>query len=83
MASRSTDQSFNRTHNGGFAAGQLSEPDNLLSKYKKVSQANENKLRAAKNIKELVKIEIEKLPEAIRLQSDGGYDMKFDPINFR
>ena len=82
MASRSTDQSFNRTHNGGFA-GQLSEPDNLLSKYKKVSQANENKLRAAKNIKELVKIEIEKLPEAIRLQSDGGYDMKFDPINFR
>ena len=61
----------------------MSEHDNLLAKYKIVTQANENKLRAAKNIKELVKIEIEKLPEAIRVQSDGGYDMKFDPINFR
>lgn len=36
---------------------------NMQTNYKKVTQTNEHKLQAARNIKELVGIEIEQVPD--------------------
>lgn len=42
---------------------------------------NDVKLRAARDIKELVGIQIEKVSDVVR-QKDGSYDFKFDPLKF-
>ncbi len=43
---------------------------------------NEENLRKAKNIKELVGIQLEKVPISVR-RRDGSYDFKFDAVRFQ
>jgi hypothetical protein len=45
---------LNKVNNGGGVDSSSKKTENLLSQYKKISQANDQKLRAARNIKELV-----------------------------
>ena len=55
----------------------------MTYQYKQAMQLNEEKLRKVQNIKDLVAIELDKLPESIRCHTDGSYDLKFDPVSFR
>jgi hypothetical protein len=58
------------------------EKDSLISQYQHVTKMNDVKLRAARDIKDLVNIHIEKVPASVR-QRDGCYDLKFDPVKFK
>jgi hypothetical protein len=58
------------------------EKDSLISQYQHVTKMNDVKLRAARDIKDLVNIHIEKVPAFVR-QRDGCYDLKFDPVKFK
>lgn len=53
------------------------DKDSLMDQYKQVSAINDKKLKAARNINELVQIRIEKIPQA------SSFDLKFDPLTFR
>ena len=58
------------------------EKDSLISQYQHVTKMNDVKLRAARDIKDLVNIHIEKVPASVR-HRDGSYDFKFDPVKFK
>jgi len=53
------------------------DKDSLMDQYKQVSAINDKKLKAARNINELVQIRIEKIPQV------SSFDLKFDPLTFR
>lgn len=48
--------------------------------FKKCADENDKKLRNARNIKELVNIEISHLPASVRHNDVDGYDFKKDPL---
>lgn len=56
--------------------------DTLLMQFKKCAEENDKKLRNARNIKELVNIEISHLPASVRHNDVDGYDFKKDPLVF-
>ena len=59
------------------------ELDSLQYRYKLSTQSNEEKLKNAKNISELVSIKLDKMPDSVRNKRDGSFDLKFDPVSFR
>ena len=82
MSQYEQNQIVNKTQIPGETVfSDLAGDDTLLMQFKKCADENDKKLRNARNIKELVNIEISHLPASVRHNDvGGGYDFKKDPI---
>ena len=63
-------------------------PETLLSQYKKCTVINNEQLRNARNLEEVVKIKVQAIDgnlgnNPMQLEDPQSYDFKFDPIHFR
>ena len=57
----------------------MNESDSLLGKFKQCCAINELRLRGVKNLKDLISIDIARIPNSVR-HRDGNFDLKWDPL---
>lgn len=58
------------------------ESETLLEQYKRCTKINQEQLRNAKNIEDLVNIKIQAIDRSL-VNKDNSYNMQYDPLVFR
>ena len=81
-------EALSSSQNGMLPSIGGSGHETLLSQYKKCTEANNEQLRNARNLEEIVKIKVQAIDGRLGNQAgvesnDPNYDFKFDPIHFR